>query len=57
VSCGFGWPTVANEIEERKQFLEKMYELGRGPKYEPIIRLEIQEVIGFLLVVQIISDT
>ncbi|CAM6090622.1 unnamed protein product [Calypogeia fissa] len=34
---------IAMEIEERKQFLDRMFVLGRGPKYEPIIRLEIQE--------------
>ncbi|BBN14549.1 hypothetical protein MPTK1_6g12510 [Marchantia polymorpha subsp. ruderalis] len=34
---------IGHEIEERRVFLDRMYELGRGPKYEPIIHAEIQE--------------
>ncbi|KAL3691130.1 hypothetical protein R1sor_004781 [Riccia sorocarpa] len=34
---------LAQEIRERRVFLDRMYELGRGPKYEPVIQGEIQE--------------
>ncbi|KAL2622907.1 hypothetical protein R1flu_003112 [Riccia fluitans] len=34
---------LAHEIRERRVFLDRMYELGRGPKYEPVIQAEIHE--------------
>ncbi len=37
---------VALEIEERLQFLEEMKALGQGDKYEPIIRLQVAQVLS-----------
>ena len=35
---------VEKEIQERRQFLEEMENIGRGKEYRPIIETEISQV-------------
>jgi len=42
---------VENEVEERKAFLDKMYQLGRGKEYHSIIETEISQVSQTLVTV------
>jgi len=35
---------VENEVEERKAFLAKMYQLGKGKEYHTMIETQISQV-------------
>lgn len=43
IKCHF-LPTVLDEIEDRRQFLEEMMTLGKGHQYEHLINTEISQV-------------
>lgn len=42
--CSFSYPSVVNEIQERREFLAEMEALGQGKKYQGIILTEISQV-------------
>jgi len=37
---------VENEVEERKAFLAKMYQLGKGKEYHTMIETQISQVVA-----------
>lgn len=40
----FSYPSVVNEVQERKEFLAEMEALGQGKKYRRIVLTEISQV-------------
>lgn len=43
IKCNF-LPTVLDEIEDRRKFLEEMMALGKGDQYQHLINTEISQV-------------